>query len=193
MMAVGHRITDARSQARRMVGASAVYRTGAFLRRAARAAWLTRSWKRLRHWTVHSWLVRWLTAEPDPEVIVIDLRETVTVGPLIALFDWIIRWLGRRFLTSRTARLFAAIHRRLQVAPVRITSGVTLLAVSAYASYGAVAEPLGVLGWALLTTLFVLAFGGLFVDASWREVKQSRAGEWVAQAVAPPEPIDREA
>lgn len=36
----------------------------------------------------NSWLYRWLTAEPEPEVIVIDLRETWTVGPVIDLLDW---------------------------------------------------------------------------------------------------------
>ena len=35
----------------------------------------------------HSALYRWLTAEPDPDVIVIDLRETWTVGPVIAVVD----------------------------------------------------------------------------------------------------------
>lgn len=30
---------------------------------------------------------RWLTTEPEPSVVVIDLRETYTVGPLIKLID----------------------------------------------------------------------------------------------------------
>lgn len=34
-----------------------------------------------------SWLYRWLTAEPEPEVVVIDLRETYTVGPMLAVLD----------------------------------------------------------------------------------------------------------
>lgn len=33
----------------------------------------------------------WLTAEPEPEVIVIDLRETYTIGPLIAALDRVTR------------------------------------------------------------------------------------------------------
>lgn len=37
-----------------------------------------------------SFLFRWLTKEPDPEVIVIDLRKTYTVGPIVALLDAII-------------------------------------------------------------------------------------------------------
>lgn len=35
-----------------------------------------------------SFLFQWLTKEPEPEVIVIDLRETRTVGPVIGLLDW---------------------------------------------------------------------------------------------------------
>lgn len=38
----------------------------------------------------NSWLYGWLTAEPEPEVIVIDLRETYTVGPFIRILDWAI-------------------------------------------------------------------------------------------------------
>lgn len=37
--------------------------------------------------TKASRLYRWLTAEPEPDVIVIDLRETYTVGPFISVLD----------------------------------------------------------------------------------------------------------
>lgn len=45
---------------------------------------------RLAHMARHSFLFRWLTKEPEPAVIVIDLRETWTVGPIIQLLDWMI-------------------------------------------------------------------------------------------------------
>lgn len=41
-----------------------------------------------------SWLYRWLTAEPEPEVVVIDLRETYTVGPVLAVLDRCLAVLG---------------------------------------------------------------------------------------------------
>jgi len=41
-------------------------------------------------------LRHWITAEPEPDVIVIDLRETVTVGPIILVFDRIVEHLGER-------------------------------------------------------------------------------------------------
>jgi hypothetical protein len=40
-----------------------------------------------------SYLYRWLTAEPEPDVVVIDLRETYTVGPFIRLLDATVEWL----------------------------------------------------------------------------------------------------
>lgn len=43
--------------------------------------------RHLADYTRKSFLYRWLTTEPDPEVVVIDLRETYTVGPLIAIID----------------------------------------------------------------------------------------------------------
>ena len=37
-----------------------------------------------------SFLFRWLTKEPEPEVVVIDLRETWTVGPAIYVLDLLV-------------------------------------------------------------------------------------------------------
>ena len=48
---------------------------------------LRRTSNRLNEYTRESYIYRWLTKEPDPEVIVIDLRETYTVGPIIVLLD----------------------------------------------------------------------------------------------------------
>ncbi|MFC7235560.1 hypothetical protein [Halosegnis marinus] len=52
----------------------------------------------------NSYLYRWLTKEPEPEVIVIDLRETWTVGPIIALFDRLIEWLAPYWRESTPKR-----------------------------------------------------------------------------------------
>jgi len=48
-----------------------------------------------------SYCYRWLTKEPDPEVIVIDLRETYAVGPFIALLDTLIPHVGDAWNQSR--------------------------------------------------------------------------------------------
>jgi hypothetical protein len=45
-------------------------------------------------WVVNSSLYRWLTTEPDPDVIVIDLRETYTVGPFLRAVDRVMPTVG---------------------------------------------------------------------------------------------------
>jgi hypothetical protein len=55
-------------------------------------------------------LYAWLTAEPDPEVIVIDLRETYTVGPVVAAIDRVAARIGpwwRRSWPKRTGERVA--------------------------------------------------------------------------------------
>ncbi|GGL68356.1 hypothetical protein [Halocalculus aciditolerans] len=78
--------------------------------------------------TKQSALYQWLTAEPEPEVIVIDLRETYTVGPFIRLLDFVVEklhpiwmgstlhsgfvWVGRqgaRLAQTRVGRAIASV------------------------------------------------------------------------------------
>lgn len=54
--------------------------------------------------TRSSYLYRWLTSEPEPEVIVIDLRETYTAGPVIAAIDGIGAIVAPWYRHSRLAR-----------------------------------------------------------------------------------------
>ena len=63
-------------------------------RLAALARWSTNA-------TRHSFLFHWLTKEPEPEVIVIDLRDTYTIGPAIAVLDRLVATLGPGWHTSR--------------------------------------------------------------------------------------------
>ncbi|MXR41842.1 hypothetical protein GRX01_10905 [Halobaculum sp. WSA2] len=79
-----------RTRVRGIVERSAVGSAVADLGNAARSSSLTAFARRVGEFTRHSFFYRWLTKEPEPEVIVIDLRETWTVGPIIALLDWAI-------------------------------------------------------------------------------------------------------
>ena len=63
----------------------AVSRQSNTLERAARQSRLFGLACRTRQFVEGAWVYRWLTTDPDPDVVVIDLRETRTVGPLLAL------------------------------------------------------------------------------------------------------------
>jgi hypothetical protein len=51
-----------------------------------------------------SWLYNWLTAEPDAEVIIIDLRQTRTVGPVISIVEGVTDALAPQWHQSRLKR-----------------------------------------------------------------------------------------
>jgi hypothetical protein len=71
---------------------------------------LSRSGSRVLEITETSWIYRWLTAEPEPEVVVIDLRETYTVGPFLAVLDTVTPHIARPWRNSTLASVVRAIE-----------------------------------------------------------------------------------
>lgn len=69
---------------------SVVARIGSSLGRGYEASRIAMAAASASTWVRNSWLYGWLTVEPEPDVIVIDLRETWTVGPLISALDRIV-------------------------------------------------------------------------------------------------------
>lgn len=60
---------------------------------------------------------RWLTAEPDPEVVVIDLREPRSIGPFVRLLERVLdpvarAWAGSRLASYTTASEAALANSR---------------------------------------------------------------------------------
>jgi hypothetical protein len=143
---------------------------------------------RLSAYVRGSYLYRWLTAEPEPEVIVIDLRETWTVGPFIAVLDWVFGVLERAADGSGLVALASAGSKRVLDAPVR-AAGLATLAVAV------LVVPTAVLldrTAALLVALGLLVVGtlALFEDRPWAELRETRAVELLIAAFEPPEPPD---
>ena len=60
-----------------------------------------------------SYCYRWLTKEPDPEVIIIDLRETYAVGPFITLLDKLIPHVKDAWRQSRVGSVVKRVFERL--------------------------------------------------------------------------------
>ena len=78
----------------------------------------------------HSFIHRWLTKEPDPDVVVIDLRETYAVGPVIGLLDRLAAPVGCAWRTSEAARLIESLHGVGKQLSVEYSHTVRLLAAA---------------------------------------------------------------
>lgn len=134
-----------------------------------------------------SWLYRWLTAEPDPDVIVIDLRETVTVGPWLTLFQRGLEWLLPAAVSSALFRSARRLHTVVTQRPVQLGSlclGFVGVAVLLAAGRGEPSVPLAAVG----LVLAVVALIGSRITWSWAELRETRGYQAIVAAFEPPEP-----
>ena len=164
---------------------------GSVLRRAARQSHIGRLWRRTAAAVRGSYLYRWLTAEPDPEVIVIDLRETWTVGPFIRLLDAVVDRLLPALENSRIASATRAGVRYTLAAPA-VVAGLAVLVMGL--GLGLVSVAGGTLG----TTRLGLAVGAVVAGIvatrerrSWVELRETRPVELLVATLEPPEPPER--
>ena len=143
-------------------------------------------------WIRGSWLYRWLTAEPDPDVIVIDLRETRIVGPILRVLDWLFTSLG----TSSGGSLLATVGRRgyrfavsrpVQLASAGLGAGALALVALLLATGS---ESLGLV--VVTAVLAVVAALGSRVEASWTDLRETRPVRLLVAAFEPPEPPTRD-
>jgi hypothetical protein len=129
-----------------------------------------------------SWLYRWLTAEPEPEVIVIDLRETWTVGPILAVLDRLVTRVAGSVVGRRGAALAATFEDR----PVQLLSAVLVVALAASVLFPVlVAEESSGFGPRLLLLGFALA--GTRESRSLDELAETRVGSALAKMFELPE------
>ena len=138
-------------------------------------------------WVRQSALYQWLTAEPDPDVIVIDLRETWTVGPFLAVLDWLINRLVGAAADSRAVGVAQRGASATRAAPLR-AAGLM------FAVFGLVVAGSGLLGSVSMTRLAVgigLGVGGLVAmrdDRDWTTLRETRVVTLLIAALEPPEP-----
>lgn len=145
----------------------------------------------LRRFVHGSWLYRWLTAEPDPDVIVIDLRETLTVGPWLVAIERGLRWLLPATASSALVGLGRGGHRVIASRPIQVGSLlVGLLAVALLAAVTATGDPSAPVVLAALF-LALIALLGSRVTWSWAELRETRGYQALAAAFEPPEPPER--
>lgn len=135
-----------------------------------------------------SFVYQWLTAEPDPDVIVIDLRETKIVGPILRLLDWV---LGILLAGASGSRLVAAgrtTAERFRAAPLRALGAATVLVGT-----GMLAVTIVTTGSspAMLGLVAVLIGGGAIGmrdQRDWETLQKTRVVTLLIEALEPPAP-----
>lgn len=142
-------------------------------------------------WIRGSWLYRWLTNEPDPNVVVIDLRETWTVGPILAILGWVFEPLERYWPRSGIGTVASRTIEQFRIAPIRLLGLVVTTAVSVSLL---LTFALGILSSGSLgVQLCMLAVGLLAtrIDMSWNRLRDGPLGRALQAVFEPPDPPER--
>ena len=160
------------------------------LERAVDRSLLVRGTRRvettLSRWFRGSRIVQWFLAEPDPEVIVIDLRETYTVGPVLRGFERVFGATSR--IGERTGATAALSHAssRVVAQPLRV-AGYLLLIVALGGLTAALASNGSIGGWLIFLGIALLATRE---RRSASELAATRVGAALIAAFEPPDPPD---
>lgn len=161
------------------------------IRPAAATARVTAVGESLRRSLRTSALYRWLTAEPEPDVIVIDLRKTVVAGAVLGLTYRTLAALRPGVESAWLANALHAIASTVRRRPIRLASLVLLAVAVGRARTLAMSsepEPVSIAALGLLT---VIASIGLRSRTTWNDVREGQAMSVLAAAFEPPEPPER--
>lgn len=154
---------------------------------------LGQSMDHLVHFVRQSYLFQWLTAEPEPDVIVIDLRETITVGPLLSVLDRTVPVVGQSWCESRIHTLLSAFERRLRAQPLRLISLVFVVALATNTLLSLVTATVTPIELGLRVAALLLAVIGTQIRHSWAELTETRVYALAGVLLEPPEvPADDE-
>ena len=137
--------------------------------RSTPAAWV----RTLANWIRHSWLYQWLVTSPEPDVVVIDLRETVTVGPFVAVVDRVQPALERAWRDSRFRQVTARTTTAVRRTPIRVFSIAMCVALLANVAVGSFARTITAFRILVSLALLVLALLGTQVTTPWERLKEA--------------------
>lgn len=144
------------------------------------------------NWVRRSFLYQWLTKEPEPEVIVIDLRETYTVGPFITLIDRAGARLAPWWRESGCRRACAVTAAWLIARPIRAL-GLALMAAGAVAIFLTTAggDPAR-RTLAVSLGLFVIGAVATRSEHSLQDIQATRSYQLLVAVLEPPEPPEHQ-
>ncbi|WP_115864061.1 hypothetical protein [Halorussus litoreus] len=167
-------------------------RASAKARAAAANSALAGVFALLAAWIRHSFVYRWLTKEPDPDIVVIDLRETYTVGPFIAVLDRAAPRFERWWYDSAFNRTLDRTASALQRAPIRVLSLIVAAGVLTNLLVTALTGSLSTTAVLVRVAILAVALAGTRVRTSWGALAQARTVQLLVAALEPPEPPEQE-
>jgi hypothetical protein len=141
----------------------------------------------LNRWVQGSRTVQWFLAEPEPEVIVIDLRETYTVGPVIRALEWASSRGSEIAERTGIADATRSTVAWIESAPMRAV-GWFLFACALGGLLTALVTVGSIAGWLVVAGLALLATRE---RRSAEALAETRAGRALIAAFEPPEPPER--
>lgn len=135
-----------------------------------------------------SWLYRWLTAEPEADVVVIDLRETMTVGPILRLLERVVDPVAEYWEDSRVSTVATRFADQLAARPVSIVSTVALVAIFVNFCLLVVFGSPSPRSIGMLLVAASLALAGTRVTVSADELTDTDVYALVVALLEPPDP-----
>lgn len=135
-----------------------------------------------------SWIYQWLTKEPDPEVIVIDIRYTRSVGPFLAVVDELLAFLLPATGYSLLVRTGSRTLKAFLDTPIRVASYGIMGATVAGTAFGFLIGAMNIPTTLIAILLVVLAAVGTHVRMGWEEIVESPVVKFLVRLFAPPEP-----
>ncbi|MFD1640918.1 hypothetical protein [Halohasta litorea] len=135
-----------------------------------------------------SFIYRWLTAKPEPEVIVIDLRETWTVGPVIELIDRLLEELTQ---SAQTSTLMSGVHNGVtafQERPVNVVSFGVIASALGVLLVGGLTQSLSIVSTVVAILMALVGLFGLGSQRTLRDIQETKAVQLIISAFEPPEP-----
>ncbi|ELY39718.1 hypothetical protein [Natronorubrum tibetense] len=161
------------------------------LRRGVSQSRLTGGVRTLARFVRHSRLYRWFTTEPEPDVIVIDLRETYTVGPFIRLLDRCLEGVSDAAESSKTAAVAARVDAAFRVRPLRVVGlAMTAAVLGSLVVSLALGRP-GTVSIVAHAVLVLISISGLRSERTLEEITETRGWTVLAAAFEPPEPPEK--
>jgi len=135
-----------------------------------------------------SFIYRWLTAEPEPEVIVIDLRETWTVGPMITIIDRVLKGFIQSAQTSTVVSNTSSVATVFRDRPLNVASLILITGILSVLLIGVMMQTLSVVSTVVLVLLALIGMFGLGSKTTLKELVETKPAQILISAFEPPDP-----